>query len=160
MPSFDAVSKVDTHELTNAVDQARRELDKRYDLRGTGARFELEGMSITQFAASEYQLDQTLDILRLRATARGIDPRCLEVGPLEVNVAGARRVITVKQGIEQSLAKKLVAELKGARLKVDAQIQGDKLRVTGKKRDDLQLAMALLRKASTELPLQFENLRE
>jgi uncharacterized protein YajQ (UPF0234 family) len=160
MPSFDAVSKVDAHELTNTLDQARRELDKRYDLRGTGARFELEGMTITQFAASEYQLEQTLEILRLRAAARGIDPRCLEVGAAEVNVAGARRVITVKQGIEQSLAKKLVAELKGAKLKVDAQIQGDKLRVTGKKRDDLQLAMALLRKASTELPLQFENLRE
>jgi len=160
MPSFDAVSKVDAHELTNAVDQARRELDKRYDLRGTGARYELDGMSITQFAASEYQLDQTLEILRLRAAARGIDPRCLEAGAVDVNVTGARRVITVKQGIEQVLAKKLVAELRGAKLKVDAQIQGDKLRVNGKKRDDLQQAMALLRKASTELPLQFENLRE
>jgi uncharacterized protein YajQ (UPF0234 family) len=160
MPSFDAVSKVDAHELTNAVDQARRELDKRYDLRGTGARYELDGMSITQFAASEYQLDQTLEILRLRAAARGIDPRCLEAGAVDVNVTGARRVITVKQGIEQGLAKKLVAELRGAKLKVDAQIQGDKLRVNGKKRDDLQQAMALLRKASTELPLQFENLRE
>ena len=133
MPSFDAVSKVDSHELTNAVDQARRELDKRYDLRGTGARFEHEGMTITQFAASEYQLDQTLEILRLRAAARSIDPRCLEVGDTEVNLAGARRIITVKQGIEQALGKKLVAELKAAKLKVDAQIQGDKLRVNGKK---------------------------
>lgn len=160
MPSFDAVSKVDAHELTNAVDQARRELDKRYDLRGTGARFELEGMTLTQFAASEYQLEQALEILRLRAAARGIDPRCLEPGTVEVSLAGARRPITVKQGIEQALAKKLVAELRGAKLKVDAQIQGDKLRVNGKKRDDLQQAMTLLRKASTELPLQFENLRD
>jgi uncharacterized protein YajQ (UPF0234 family) len=160
MPSFDAVSKVDSHELTNAVDQARRELEKRYDLRGTGARFELEGMTISQFAASEYQLSQTLEILRLRAAARNIDPRCLEVGEVEVNLTGARRTITVKQGIEQTLAKKLVAELKAAKLKVDAQIQGDKLRVTGKKRDELQLAMALLRKASSELPLQFENFRD
>jgi uncharacterized protein YajQ (UPF0234 family) len=160
MPSFDAVSKVDSHELTNAVDQARRELEKRYDLRGTGARFELEDMTITQFAASDYQLEQTLEILRLRAAARGIDPRHLDAGEVEVNLAGARRTITVKQGIEQALAKKLVAEIKTAKLKVDAQIQGDKLRVTGKKRDELQLAMALLRKASSELPLQFENFRD
>ncbi len=160
MPSFDAVSKVDSHELANALDQARRELDKRYDLRGTGARFELEGAVITQFAASEYQLDQLLDILRLRFAARGIDPRCLELGSIEVNVAGARRPISVKQGIEHALAKQLVAKLKEAKLKVEAQIQGDKLRVSGKKRDDLQAAMALLRKSATELPLQFENLRE
>jgi cyclic-di-GMP-binding protein len=160
MPSFDAVSKVDLHELTNAVDQARRELEKRYDLRGTGARFELEGSVITQFAPSDYQLDQLLDILRLRLSARGIDPRCLDLGAVEVNLAGARRAITVKQGIEHTLAKQLVATLREAKLKVDAQIQGDKLRVSGKKRDDLQLAMALLRKAPIELPLQFENLRD
>jgi uncharacterized protein YajQ (UPF0234 family) len=160
MPSFDVVSKVDLHEFTNAVDQARRELDKRYDLRGTGARFELEATVITQFAASEYQLDQLLEILRLRAAARGIDPRCLDPGQVEVNLAGARRVITLKQGIEQASAKKLVAQIKEAKLKVEAQIQGDKLRVSGKKRDDLQLAMALLRKAPLELPLQFENFRD
>lgn len=160
MPSFDVVSKVDLHELTNAVDQARRELDKRYDLRGTGARFEMEGTVITQFAASEYQLDQLLDILRLRAAARGIDPRCLDLGAVEVNLAGARRAISLKQGIEQPIAKKLVAQIRDAKLKVEAQIQGDKLRVTGKKRDDLQLAIALLRKAAIELPLQFENFRD
>jgi len=160
MPSFDAVSKVDSHELANAVDQAKRELDKRYDLRGSGARFELEGAMITQSAPSEYQLDQLLEILRLRLAARGIDPRCLELGTVELNVAGARRTITVKQGIEHALGKQLVAKLKEAKLKVEAQIQGDKLRVSGKKRDDLQAAMALLRKAATELPLQFENLRE
>ncbi|HEY3808321.1 MAG TPA: YajQ family cyclic di-GMP-binding protein [Steroidobacteraceae bacterium] len=160
MPSFDAVSRVDLHELTNAVDQARRELDKRYDLRGTGARFELEGTQINQFAASEYQLEQLLDILRLRVSARGIDPRCLDPGSIEVNLTGARRTITLKQGIEQAVAKKLVAQLREAKLKVDAQIQGDKLRVSGKKRDDLQLAMALLRKAPIELPLQFENFRD
>ena len=160
MPSFDAVSKVDLHELTNAVDQARRELDKRYDLRGTGARFELEGSVITQFAASEYQLEQLLEILRLRMAARGIDQRCLDLGEVEVNLAGARRVITLKQGIEQAVAKKLVTHIKEAKLKVEAQIQGDKLRVSGKKRDDLQLAIALLRTAPVELPLQFENFRD
>jgi uncharacterized protein YajQ (UPF0234 family) len=160
MPSFDAVSKVDTHELTNAVDQAKRELEKRYDLRGTSARFELEGFVITQFAPSEYQLEQLLDILRLRLAARGIDARCLDLGAVESNLSGSRREITIKQGIEQAQAKKLVAAIKEAKLKVDAQIQGDKLRVTGKKRDDLQLAIALLRKTDVELPLQFENFRD
>ena len=100
MPAFDIVSRVDLHELTNAVDQAGRELDRRYDLRGTNARFELEGFIVTQFAPSEYLLDQLLDILRLRLAARAIDPRCLELGPVEVNLAGARRQITVRQGIE------------------------------------------------------------
>ena len=160
MPSFDTVSKVDTHELTNAVDQARRELEKRYDLRGTSARFELEGFVITQFAPSEYQLEQLLDILRLRLAARGIDARCLELGEVETNLAGSRRKLTIRQGIEQMQAKKLIASLKEAKLKVEAQIQGDKLRVAGKKRDDLQLAIALLRKADVDLPLQFENFRD
>jgi uncharacterized protein YajQ (UPF0234 family) len=160
MPSFDTVSKVDLHELTNAVDQAARELEKRYDLRGTNARFELEGFIVTQFAASEYQLNQLLDILRLRLAARGIDPRCIDLGDVEVNLAGARRAITIKQGIEQAQAKKLVSQLKEARLKVEAQINGDKLRVSGKKRDDLQAAMALLRKVQLDLPLQFENFRD
>ena len=160
MPSFDAVSKVDAHELTNAVDQAIRELEKRYDLRGTNARFVLEGLVITQYAESEYQLNQLLDILRLRLAARGIDPRCIELGDVETNVAGARRKITIRQGIEQLAAKKLVAAIKEAKLKVEAQINGDKLRVTGKKRDAQQTAMALLRKASSELPQQFENFRD
>jgi uncharacterized protein YajQ (UPF0234 family) len=160
MPSFDAVSKVDVHELTNALDQARRELDKRYDLRGTGARFELEGYVITQFAQSEYQLEQLLEILRLRLAARGIDLRSIELGTVETNVAEARRTITIKQGIEQSVAKNLVARLRAAKLKVEAQINGDKLRVTGKKRDDLQAAIALLRKADIEVALQFENFRD
>lgn len=160
MPSFDVVSKVDVHELTNAVDQAKRELEKRYDFRGTNARLEMEGYVINQFASSEYQLDQLLEILRLRLAARGIDPRCLDLGKVESNLAGARRILTVKQGIEQLASKKLLAQLKESKLKVDAQINGDKLRVSGKKRDDLQLAIALLRKTDCELPLQFENFRD
>jgi uncharacterized protein YajQ (UPF0234 family) len=160
MPSFDVVSKVDVHELTNAVDQAKRELEKRYDFRGSNARLELEGYAVSQFASSEYQLDQLLEILRLRLAARGIDPRCLDLGKVESNLAGARRTLTVKQGIEQLASKRLLAQLKESKLKVDAQINGDKLRVSGKKRDDLQLAMALLRKCGVELPLQFENFRD
>jgi cyclic-di-GMP-binding protein len=160
MPSFDAVSKVDAHELSNAVDQATRELDKRYDLRGTGARFVLQDFVISQFAQSEFQLGQLLDILRLRLSARGIDARCIDLGEVQVNLAEARRTITIKQGIEHAAAKKLIASLKEAKLKVEAQINDNKLRVTGKKRDDLQAAMALLRKSSLEIPLQFENFRD
>ena len=160
MPSFDIVSKVDKHELTNAVDQAKRELTNRYDLRGTSARFELEEYVITQFAPSEYQLDQLLDMLRPRLAGRGIDLRAIELGEIESNLAESRRKITIKQGIEQAQAKKIAAKLKESKLKVDTQINGDKLRVNGKKRDDLQAAMALLRKAELELPLQFENFRD
>jgi uncharacterized protein YajQ (UPF0234 family) len=160
MPSFDIVSKVDSHELTNAVDQAKRELEKRYDLRGTNARFELEEYVITQFAPSEYQLEQLLDILKPRLAARGIDLKAIELGDVESNLAESRRKITIKQGIEQAQAKKISAKLKESKLKVESQINGDKLRVNGKKRDDLQAAIAYLRKADLELPLQFENFRD
>jgi uncharacterized protein YajQ (UPF0234 family) len=160
MPSFDVVSEVDKHELANAVDQASRELATRFDFKGTDARFELEGYVVTQSAPSVFQLNQMLDILRGRLSARSIDVRCLDVAePLE-NVAGARRRVTVKQGIEQAVSKKLIAAIKGAKLKVEAQINGDKLRVTGKKRDDLQAAIALLRKTEVDLPLQFNNFRD
>ena len=160
MPSFDVVSEVDKHELTNAVDQANRELASRFDFKGTDAVFELDGYVITQRAPSDFQLQQMLDILRGRLTSRKIDIRALDVAEPEVNLGGARQKITVKQGIEQPVAKKLVAELKAAKLKVEAQINGDKLRVTGKKRDDLQLAIAQLRKSEVELPLQFDNFRD
>lgn len=160
MPSFDVVSEVDKHELTNAVDQANRELTTRFDFKGVDAKFELDDNVITQSAPSEFQLQQMLDILHSRLTSRKIDIRALDLADPETNLAGARRKITVKQGIEQAVAKKLVATLKTAKLKVQAQIQGDKLRVTGKKRDDLQEAMALLRKSDAELPLQFDNFRD
>jgi hypothetical protein len=160
MPSFDAVSKVDSHELANAVDQAMRELDKRYDLRGTNARIEQQAYLITIRAQNDFQLGQLLDILKLRLAARGIDHRCLDLGKVEVNLAEARRVVTIKQGIDQPAAKKLIAGLKEARLKVEAQINDGKLRVSGKKRDDLQAAMALLRKNSADVALQFENFRD
>ncbi|KAA0910923.1 YajQ family cyclic di-GMP-binding protein [Pusillimonas sp. ANT_WB101] len=160
MPSFDVVSEVDKHELSNAVDQANREIETRFDFKGTGAVFELEGYVVTQSAPSVFQLNQMLDILRGRLTARSIDIRCMEIGdPLE-NVSGARRKVTVRQGIEQAQSKKLIAAMKAAKLKVESQINGDKLRVTGKKRDDLQAAMALLRKTDVDLPLQFNNFRD
>ncbi len=160
MPSFDIVSEVDKHELTNAVDQANRELSNRFDFKNVEAGFELDDSAIKQHAPSEFQLQQMLEILRGRLIARGIDARCLEEGDVETNVAGARQAITVKQGIDQPQAKKIIATIKAAKLKVDTQIQGEKLRVNGKKRDDLQAAMALLRKAELEVPLQFENFRD
>ena len=160
MPSFDIVSEVDRHELTNAVDQANRELGTRFDFKGVDAKFALEDEVITQSAPSEFQLKQMNDILRARLTARGIDARCLEFGDVETNLAGARQKITVKQGIERDLAKKIQSAMKDAKLKVDSQINGDKLRVTGKKRDDLQAAIALLRAAEYERPLQFDNFRD
>jgi uncharacterized protein YajQ (UPF0234 family) len=160
MPSFDIVSEVDRHELTNAVDQANRELGTRFDFKGVDAKFALEDEVITQSAPSEFQLKQMNDILRARLIARGIDARCLEFGDVETNLAGARQKITVKQGIERDLAKKIQAAMKDAKLKVDSQINGDKLRVTGKKRDDLQAAIALLRAAEYERPLQFDNFRD
>ena len=160
MPSFDVVSEIDKHELTNAIDQANRELTNRFDFRGTNARFELDDSVVSMSAPSEFQLQQMMDILRQRLTARAIDVRCLDLGNVESNLAGARQKVTVKQGIEQALGKKIVARLKDAKLKVEAQINGDKLRVNGKKRDDLQAAIAELRKAEFEFPLQFNNFRD
>ncbi|HXP01400.1 MAG TPA: YajQ family cyclic di-GMP-binding protein [Luteibacter sp.] len=160
MPSFDIVSEVDIHELTNAVDQAKREVANRFDLRGTSATFELEENVITQKADNEFQLGQLMDILRARLSARQIDVRAMDVGKVETNLAEARQKVTIKQGIEQPVAKKIIAKIKEAKLKVEAQINGEKIRVTGKKRDDLQTAMALLRKADVEVPLQFENFRD
>jgi uncharacterized protein YajQ (UPF0234 family) len=160
MPSFDVVSEVNPHELTNAVDQANRELSTRFDFKGVEAKFVLEDQVINQSAPSDFQLKQMEDILRARLIARGIDVRCLEFGDVETNLAGARQKVTVKQGIERELAKKIQGSLKDAKLKVESQINGDKLRVTGKKRDDLQAAIAMLKAGTYERPLQFDNFRD
>ena len=160
MPSFDIVSEVDTHELTNAVDQANRELSTRFDFKGVEASFKLEDAVIQMAAPSDFQLQQMTDILRARLIARKIDARCLDFGDIDTNLAGARQKVTVKQGIERDLAKKIQTVIKESKAKVDSQINGDKLRVTGKKRDDLQNVMALLRQKEFELPLQFDNFRD
>ena len=160
MPSFDVVSEVDKHELSNAVDQAGRELSTRFDFKGTDAKFELEGYVVNLSASSVFQLKQMQDILRARLSARGIDTRCLDIAdPLE-NLGGARQKVTVKQGIEQAISKKLIASIKEAKLKVETQITGDKLRVIGKKRDDLQAAMSLMRTVELDRPVQFNNFRD
>ncbi len=160
MPSFDVVSQVDQHELGNAIDQANRELDKRFDFRGSDAAFTRDGATLTLEAPSEFQLKQMQDILRARLAARRIDLRAVEFGAAEVNLARARLVATIRQGIDQALAKQLIAALKQARLKVEAQINADKLRVSGKQKDELQRAIALLRSGEYGRPLQFENFRD
>ncbi len=161
MPSFDVVSEVDKHELTNAIDQANRELSTRFDFKGVDAKFVLEDEKLIKLTApTDFQLKQMGDILKQRLGARQIDFRCLEFGDIDTNLGGARQQVTVKQGIEQKLAKQIAAKIKEAKLKVDTQINGDKLRVTGKKRDDLQDVIALLKKTEFEVPLQFENFRD
>ncbi len=161
MPSFDVVSKLDLHELTNAIDQANRELANRFDFKGSDAVFERsEETVVTLKAPAEFQLKQMLEILKQRLAARQIDIRCAEIADPEVNLATARQKVTLKQGIEQALSKDIVKRIKDAKLKVDVQIQGDKLRINGKKKDDLQTAIALLRGADIKMPLQYENFRD
>jgi len=160
MPSFDVVSEIDTHELTNAVDQAVRELGQRFDFKGTDARFELEETTVTMIAPADFQLKQMLEILKLRIAKRGIDVACLEVKDPEVNLARAKQLAILRHGIDAETGRKVSRLLKDSKLKVQAQIQGEKVRVTGKKRDDLQEAIAFLRKAELGVPLQFNNFRD
>ena len=161
MPSFDVVSEVDKHELTNAIDQANRELSTRFDFKGVAASFEQDGEKLIKLTApTDFQLKQMSDILKQRLAARNIDFRCMEFGDIETNLGGARQQVTVKQGIEQKLAKQIAAKIKESKIKVDTQINGDKLRVNGKKRDDLQETIALLKKSEFEQPLQFDNFRD
>lgn len=160
MPSFDVVSEVDMHELSNAVDQANREVSNRFDFKGTGAKFELEESTVSLTAEVEFQLQQMLDILRQKLAKRGIDVGALEVKDPVVSGSEARQAAVVRQGIDSALAKKLVKMIKDAKLKVQAAIQGEQVRVTGKKRDDLQSVIAMLREADVDLPLQFTNFRD
>jgi hypothetical protein len=160
MPSFDVVSEIDTHELTNAVDQAVRELTQRFDFKGTDAAFELDETTVTMSAPADFQLKQMLEILKLRIAKRGIDIACLEVKDPVVNLATAKQMVVLRHGIDAETGKKVARLLKDAKLKVQAQIQGEKVRVSGKKRDDLQEAIAFLRKAQFDVPLQFNNFRD
>jgi uncharacterized protein YajQ (UPF0234 family) len=160
MPSFDVVSEVDQHELTNAVDQVNREVSNRYDFKGTDARVEQSENTLTLHAQSEFQLDQIMDILRQKVAKRGIDLACLDPGKVEEANNRARQDVTIREGIDQAVGKKIIKLIKDAKLKVQAQIQGEQVRVTGKKRDDLQAAIQLLRNADIDVPLQFNNFRD
>ena len=160
MPSFDVVSEVDFHEVTNAVDQANRELSTRFDFRGVDAKFARNDDVIRLTAEAVIQLDQMLDILRAKIVKRSIDPRALETGEQEHVGKLLHRNIKVKQGIESALSKTIVKMIKDKKLKVQVAIQGDKVRVTGKKRDDLQQVISMLKEADFETPLQYDNFRD
>lgn len=161
MPSFDVVSKADLHEVANAVDQANRELGTRFDFKDTGAKVELKEAVMTAEAPSRFQIEQLLDVLRTRLAKRGIDMKALDYGKVVEAGQRATQTITVRQGIDSEHARKLVKHIKDSKLKVQAAIQGDELRVSGKNRDDLQAAIALLRKLEDfDLPLQYVNFRD
>lgn len=160
MPSFDIVSELDLHEVANAVDQATRELDTRFDFRGTGAKFELSKNIVTLTAQADFQLKQLLEILKLKLAKRGVDIACLKIDDPIINLATAKQVVTLRQGIETELGKKIQRLIKDSKLKVQAAIQDKQVRVTGKNRDDLQSIIALVRQAKLEMPLQFTNFRD
>ncbi len=160
MPSFDVVSDFDAHEASNAVDQSNREVHTRFDFKGTGSKYELEGQLITLTTQSDFQLKQMLDILRQKLSKRGIDVGCMKEEEPEMTLSQARQIVLLRKGIETLLAKSLVKTIKGSKLKVQTAIQGDKLRVSGKKRDDLQSVISLLKDTDVDLPLQYENFRD
>ncbi|WP_114418477.1 YajQ family cyclic di-GMP-binding protein [Marinospirillum perlucidum] len=161
MPSFDVVSELDKHQLTNAVDQANRLVGNRFDFKGVDARFEFQGdHDVIIHAEAEFQVQQLLDILRNELVRKGIDLACLEEGEVVEANKTARMPVKLREGIDSDLAKKIVKKIKDAKIKVQAQIQGDQVRVTGKKRDDLQQVIALLKGAELDMPLQFNNFRD
>lgn len=160
MPSFDVVSEVDQHELGNALDQANREIGTRYDFKGSNARIERAGNQLTLEAESEFQLKQMIPVLKEKMSKRGIDVDCLEFGDVVEMNRRARQPVTVREGLDSETARKMVKLIKESKLKVQAAIQGEQLRVSGKKRDDLQQVMQILRGAGLGIPLQFNNFRD
>ena len=160
MPSFDIVSEIDMHEADNALDQSNREVSNRFDFKGSNARYEKTENVITLTAENDFQLRQMIDILKLKLTKRGVDIACLEIGKPEITGKEARQKVTLRQGIEAELAKKMVKMIKTSKLKVQGSIQGEKVRVSGKKRDDLQAVITLMKDADFDIPLQYVNMRD
>lgn len=160
MPSFDVVSEVDKHELSNAVDQANREIDNRFDFKGSNAKYVLNDTTVTLTAPSDFQVKQMQDILETKIAKRGLDVLCLEFGEMNTNLSEAKIEAKLKEGIDKDTAKKITKAIKDSKIKVQASIQGEKLRVNGKKRDDLQETIAFLKEQSFNLPLQFDNFRD
>jgi cyclic-di-GMP-binding protein len=160
MPTFDIVSEVDKHNLTNAIDQTQRLITNRFDFKGVDAKIELKEYVISITADVDMQLDQMMDLLRPAMAKNGIDVSCLEQGPIKTAGKQVKREVTVRTGIDKDLAKKIVALVKEKKMKVQASIQGEQVRVTGKKRDDLQECIAMLRSAELGMPMQFENFRD
>ena len=160
MPSFDIVSEVDMPEVNNALDQSRREVATRFDFMGVDASFELKEKEITLTADSEFQLEQMLDILKGKMVKRNVDAKSLEMGELQKSGKQVFQVLTIQQGLEADMSRKIVKLIKDSKAKVQTAIQGEKLRVTGKKRDDLQEVIAMLREAKLDVPVQFNNFRD
>ena len=160
MPSFDTVSELNQHEVANAVDQANRELSQRFDFKDTGARFELKDFTVTLQAQVDFQLRQMLEILKLRLSKRGIDLSCLEIKEPQTTLSTAQQEVVLRHGIDADTGRNITRLVKDSKLKVQASIQGDKVRISGKQRDDLQAAIALLRGAKLNVPLQFTNFRD
>jgi len=160
MPSFDIVSEVEAHEVTNAVDQASREVGQRFDFKGTNAKFELKDGVITLSAPADFQLKQMIEILRLKLSKRGIDVACLKVDEPVITGQTAKQVATLRQGIDAELGKKIQRQIKDSKLKVQAALQDKQVRVTGKNRDDLQDALALVKQGGYDLPLPLINFRD
>ena len=160
MPSFDIVSEYDMHEAANAVDQANREVTTRFDFKGSGAQYDHKDEIITLRAEVEFQLQQMLDILQNKLTKRGIDITCMDIADPHTAGKTAQQIITLKQGLETDLARKIVKLIKEKKLKVQVAIQGEKVRVTGKKRDDLQEVIQMLKEQKLDMPLQFDNFRD
>ena len=160
MPNFDIVSEYEKHEAKNAIDQATREITTRFDFKGSSAKFEQNGAVITMYGDAEFQLQQMLDILQSKLNRRGIDIACLELGKYEPLGKQVRQTVTIREGLDSDLARKIVKLIKDKKLKVQAAIQGDKVRVTGKKRDNLQEVIAMLKEEKLDMPLQFNNFRD
>jgi uncharacterized protein YajQ (UPF0234 family) len=160
MPSFDIVSELNPHEVANALDQANREVGTRFDFKGTNAKYELAELVVTLSAPADFQLKQMMDILKLKLTKRGIDIVCMKVDEPVISGQTAKQTVTLRQGIDTELGKKLQRLIKDSKLKVQAAIQDKQVRVTGKSRDDLQAAIALIRGSKLELPMQFTNFRD
>ncbi len=159
MPSFDVVSELDKHEVTNAVDNAIKDLDRRYDLRGKGS-FEAKDLTVILTADADFQLEQMLEILKVNLAKRKIDVQCLEVKDAYASGKSVKQETVLREGIDKELAKKIVALIKDSKIKVQAAIQGEQVRITGKKRDELQEVIALLRGQSLDMPLQYQNFRD
>ncbi len=160
MPSFDIVSELNAHEVANAVDQANREVGTRFDFKGTNAKFELTDSVITLTAQADFQLKQMMDIVRLKLSKRGIDVACMKIDDPVVTGTTAKQIVTLREGIETELGKKIQRLIKDSKLKVQAAIQDKQVRVTGKSRDELQETIALVRGAKLDMPLQFTNFRD
>jgi uncharacterized protein YajQ (UPF0234 family) len=160
MPTFDVVSEVDLHEVTNALDQANREVSTRFDFKGTDSRFEMDDTVITMISQSDFQLQQMHEMLLSKLSKRGIDVGAVDTGKVEQAGQQARQRVTLRQGIDRDYARKIIKHIKDAKYKVQTAVQGEQIRISGKKRDDLQTVIADLRKADLGLPLQFNNFRD